>query len=269
MSRLTITTTALAATAALALPGAAAAAPVDAAAQLEAHAVIDSAKALDQLRGNAAKAKRMIQRSELALTRAYRITREEGLDASAKFAASAEAQGENLSAIVERSNGAVKRSAAEALAKTTQMEADLVARAADDLDAQQQSTSAEQSEDVSSLGADHASLTATIAVTASGGGLRKAVQREMDSATAMSVKAQADLVEAVENLRSRSEAQGQASMVSLQASLARSGRSLADALERSGRWEVSYGKTIGTGEGPVSATATVQAHAVVDHGGRR
>jgi hypothetical protein len=269
MSRLTITTTALAATAALALPGVAAAAPVDAAAHLEAHAVVDSAKALDQVRGNAAKAKRLIKRSELALTRAYRITRDEGLDASAKFAASAQAQGENLSAIVERSNGALKRSAAEALAQTTRLEADLVARAADGLDAQRESASASQSEDVSSLGADHASLTATIAVTASDAGLRPAVQREMDTATAASVTAQADLVEAVENLRTRSEAQGQASMVSLQASLERSGRSLADALERSGRWEVSYEKTIGTGEGPVAATATVQAHAVVDHGGRR
>jgi hypothetical protein len=269
MSRLTITTTALAATAALALPGAATAAPVDAAAHLEASAVVNSAGALDQVGENAAKAKRAIQRSELALKRAYRIARDQGLDASAKFAASADAQGDNLSAIVEQSNGSLKSAAAKALARTTQMEADLVARSADGLDDQQQSASAAQSEDVSSLGEDHASLTATIAVTASDAGIRAAVQRQMDTATAASVKAQADLVEAVDNLRKRSEGQGQSAMVSLQASLERSGKNLADALESSGRWDVSYEKTVGTGEGPVSATATVQAHAVVDHGGRR
>ena len=61
----------------------------------------------------------------------------------------------------------------------------------------------------------------------------------------------------------------EAGMVSLQASLERNGQDLAEALERSGRWDVSYEKSVGTGEGPVTVTASVQAHATVDAGGRR
>jgi hypothetical protein len=268
MSRLTITTTALAA-AALALPGVAGASSVDAAAKLEAHAVIDSAQALDQVRGEAAKAKQSIQRSEIKLKKAFSIARDQGTEAGARFAAAADAQGDNLAAIVERSKGGLQAKAADALAKTTALQAKLVSETADDLERRDQATSASEGDDVSSMGEDHASLTATIAVTANEEGLRAGLQREMDKATATSVKAQAELAKAVQDLRDRSEAQGKASMTSLQASLQRSGEDMAGALERSGRWEVSYEKTIGTGEGPVSASASVQAHAIVDAGGRR
>lgn len=275
MSRLSITTTALAA-AALAIPAGAAAAPVDVAAKFEARAVVDSAKALNEVRDSATKAKRMIKRSELALKRAYKITVSEskqasaqGLEASASFSAAAQEQGENLSDIVERSKGSLKTAAADALAKTGRLEAALVARVAEGLEAQQESASAEQGEGVASVGDDQAQLTATIAVTASSTGLRNAVEDELDKATAASVKAQARLVEAVTELRQRSEEQGKAGMASAQASLERSGEDMAEALRRSGRWEVSYEKTISSGEGPATVTATVQAHAVVDQGGRR
>lgn len=275
MSRLSITTTAALAAAALALPAGAAAAQVDAAAKLEAHAVVSSAKALSQVRESAGKVKRTIQRSELALKRAYKITvahgqqaSAQGLEASASFSAAAQAQGENLSAIVERSEGSVKTAAAEALATTGRMEAAIVARVAGDLEAQQETASPEQGDDVASVGDAQAQLTATLAVTASSTGLRTAVEKQLDTTTAVSVKAQARLVEAVTELRERSEAQGQAGMASAQASLEESGEFMADALRRSGRWEVSY-ETTGTGEGPVTVSATVQAHAVVEHGGRR
>lgn len=276
MSRLTITTTVLAA-AALAVPGAAAvAAPIDVAAKLEARAVVDSAKALGQVNAAAAKAKRTIKRSELALKRAYKLTvaqgqhaTAEGLEASASFSAAAQAQGENLSLIVDRSKGSLKTTAAEALATTGRMEAALVARVADGLEEQDGSASAEQGKDVAAVGDDQAQLTATIALTASTAGLRDAIESQLDKTTAVSVKAQARLVEAVTELRERSEAQGKAGMASAQASLERSGEDMAEALRSSGRWEVSYEKSIGTGEGPATVSATVQAHAVVDHGGRR
>jgi hypothetical protein len=267
MSRLTITTTALAAVA-LAVPGAAAAS-ADVAAKFEASAVVNSANALDQARGDAAEARQSIERSSLALQHAYRVARDRGVEAGAKFAAAADEQGDNLAAIVERSKGALQRKAAESLSKTTALEAKMASNVADDLEQRDEGTSSKESQQVSSLGDDHASLTATIAVTASDEGLRDAVQRHMDSATAASVKAQADLVKAVQDLKDRSEAERQRSMSSLQASLERSGSDMAAALERSGRWEVSYEKTIGTGEGPATASVTVQAHAVVDAGGRR
>lgn len=276
MSRLTITSTAALAAAALAIPAGTAAAQVDAAAKLEANAVVSSAKALSQVRDSAVKVKRTIQRSEMALKRAYKITiaqgqqaSAQGLEASASFSAAAQEQGENFSAIVERSEGSVKTAAADALATTGRMEAALVARVAADLEAQQGTASAEQGEDVASVGDDQAQLTATLAVTASSTGLRTAVEKQLDKTTAVSVKAQARLVEAVTELRERSDAQGQAGMASAQASLEESGETMAEALRRSGRWAVSYEKTIGTGEGPVTVSATVQARAAVEHGGRR
>lgn len=276
MSRLTITSTAALAAAALAIPAGTAAAQVDAAAKLEASAVVSSAKALSQVRDSAAKVKRTIARSELALKRAYKITiaqgqqaSAQGLEASASFSAAAQEQGENLSAIVERSEGSVKTAAADALATTGRMEAALVARVASDLEGQQGTASAEQGEDVASVGDAQAQLTATLAVTASSTGLRTAVEKQLDKTTAVSIKAQARLVEAVTELRERSDAQGQAGMASAQASLEESGEAMAEALRRSGRWAVSYEKTIGTGEGPVTVSATVQARTVVEQGGRR
>lgn len=276
MSRLSITTTAALAAAALVIPAGAGAAPVDVAAKLEAHAVVSSEKALSQVRASAAKVKRTIQRSELALKQAYEITvaegqraKADGLEASASFSAAAQAQGENLSAIVERSTGSVKTTAAGALAATGRMEAEIVAQVAADLEAQQDSASSEQGEDVASVGDAQAQLTATMAVTAASTGLRNAVAGQLDATTALSVKAQARLVEAVTELRERSEAQGQAVIASAQASLEQSGEFMAEALRRSGRWEVSYEETTGTGEGPVTVSATVQANAVVEHGGRR
>lgn len=276
MSRLTITSTAALAAAALAIPAGTAAAQVDAAAKLEASAVVSSAKALSQVRDSAVKVKRAIARSELALKRAYKITiaqgqqaSAQGLEASASFSAAAQEQGENLSAIVDRSEGSVKTAAADALATTGRMEAALVARVASDLEGQQGTASAEQGEDVASVGDAQAQLTATLAVTASSTGLRTAVEKQLDKTTAVSIKAQARLVEAVTELRERSDAQGQAGMASAQASLEESGEAMAEALRRSGRWAVSYEKTIGTGEGPVTVSATVQARTVVEQGGRR
>lgn len=276
MSRLTITSTAALAAAALAIPAGTAAAQVDAAAKLEASAVVSSAKALSQVRDSAVKVKRAIARSELALKRAYKITiaqgqqaSAQGLEASASFSAAAQEQGENLSAIVDRSEGSVKTAAADALATTGRMEAALVARVASDLEGQQGTASAEQGEDVASVGDAQAQLTATLAVTASSTGLRTAVEKQLDKTTAVSVEAQARLVEAVTELRERSDAQGQAGMASAQASLEESGETMAEALRRSGRWAVSYEKTIGTGEGPVTVSATVQARTVVEQGGRR
>jgi len=275
MSRLTITTTALAA-AALAIPAGAGAAPVDAAVKLEAHAVADSAKALSLVRDSSMKAQRTIRHSERALRGAYKITiargehaSADGLEAATTFSASAQAQGENLSAIVERSRGSLKTAAADALATTGRMEAALVARVAEGLDDQQESNSVEQGDDVASVGGDHAQLTATIALTASGAGLRDAVEDRLDRTTEASIKAQARLVEAVAELRQRSQAQGEAGMASAQESLKSSGEDMVAALLRSGRWEVSYEKTISSGEGPATVSTTVQAHAVVDHGGRR
>jgi hypothetical protein len=274
MSRLTITTTVLAA-AALALPGAAFASPVEAAAHLEAHAVVDSGSALDQVHGSAAKAKRMLQRSELALKRAYAISvaqghesSAKGIDAAAKFSASAQAQGENLSAIVEKSRGSLKTAAADTLAKTGRMDAALTARVAKQLEAQQTSASTEQGQDVAAVGGNQADLTATIALTASGQGLHDAAQEQLDKATQASVKAQARLVKAVSDLRDRTEENGQGSMSSAQVSLQHGLAGVADALRRSGRWDVSFEKTAGTSGGPVSATMTVQARAVVDGGSR-
>lgn len=276
MSRLTLTTTAALAVAALSLPAGAGAAPIDAAVKLEARAVADSAKALSVARNSAAKARSAVRRSEAALRRAYKITVAEsqkssadGLEAAAAFSASANAQGENLSTLVERSKGATKAVAADALADTGQMEATLVARVAKGLEAQPEDASAQQCDDVATVGEDQAQLTATIAMTASDAGLRDAVQQQLDKTTAASIQAQARLVDAVAALRERSEAQGEASMISAQASLERSGQDLAAALRRSGRWDVTYEKTIGTGDGPATVSATVAAHAVVQTGGSR
>lgn len=276
MSRLTLTTTAALAVAALSLPAGAGAAPIDAAVKLEARAVADSAKALSMARDSTAKAKSVVRRSESALRRAYKISIAEsqkssadGLEAAAAFSASANAQGENLSTLVERSKGSTKAVAADALADTGRMEATLVARVAEGLEAQRQGASAQQCDDVASVGEDQAQLTATLALTASGEGLRDAVQKQLDRTTAASIEAQARLVEAVAALRERSEAQGEASMISAQASLKRSGEEMAAALRRSGRWDVTYEKTISTGDGPATVSATVAAHAGVESGGRR
>lgn len=277
MSRPTITTTAALAAAALALPVGASAAPVGAAAHLEASAVVNSSQAVDQVSGSAAKARRSVQRSARALARAYAITvsygkqaSAGGLQSAAKFSAAAEAQGENLQAVVEKSRGGLKAAAADALARTGRMQAKLSGEVADGLDRQQSTASAQQGENVAELGDNQAQLTAAVAVTASSQGLRDAAQAQLDKVTAASVEAQARLVRAVGELRDRTEEQGSGSMTSARVSLQRSGAALAAALRRSGRWEVSYEKTIATRDGgPVSGSASLKAQATVDAGERR
>lgn len=276
MSRLTLTTTTALAAAALAFPAGASAASVEAAAHFEAHAVANSDKALDNVRGSAAKAKRLVARSQAAMKKAYAITvdqgnqsKAKGLEAAAQFSAAAKAQGDDLQAIVDKGKGGVKAAAADALAKTGRMEAELVAKVAKGLERQQTDASESQGDGVSDVGGAQADLTASIAVAASEQGLRNAAQKQLDKATAASIKAQARLAEAVAELRNRTEEQDNGSMASAQASLQRSAADMADALRRSGRWEVSFEKTAGTGDGPASASAYVRAHAVVEHGGRR
>jgi hypothetical protein len=288
MFRTSIITTAALATA-LALPAGAGAASVDAAAHLEAHAVADSGKALRQLRTSAEKAKESVDSSSAALKRAYAISiaqgnqsSAKGLDAAAQFSAAAQAQGDNLEAVVEKAKGGLKTAAADALAKSGRMEADLVARVAKGLEQQQASTSSAQGDDVADIGGAHASLTATIVVTASGDGLRRKVRAQLDKVTAVALQAQARLVQAVAELRDRSQGQGQAGMADAQGSLQKDGQKLNEAVARSGRADVSFSvengnvtmgdlaqRTVDTGDSPASASAKGEAHVAVDRGERR
>lgn len=274
MTRLTVTTAALAAVA-LAVPAGAGAAPIDVAIKLEARAVADSARAVSLVRDSAVKASSAVRQSQRQLRRAYVITlaqgsqtSSKGMQAAAAFSASAETQGDHLSTLVERSHGSVKTTTAKALASIGRMEAELISRVAEGLGTQKEATSEHQGAAAASLGDDQAQLTATLALTASSTGVREAAQEQLDKTTAASVRAQARLVQAVAELRQRSEDQGEAGMASAQASLKRSSDEMVAALRRSGRWEVSYAKTVATGDGPVAASATVDAHLVVD-GGRR
>jgi hypothetical protein len=292
MFRISITKSALALSAvALALPAGASAGSVDVAAKLEAHAVLDSGKALRQVRSSAEKARDSVDRSAASLKRAYAITiaqgqqsSAKGLEAATQFSVAARAQGDNLEALVEKAKGGLKTAAADALAKTGRMEADLVARVAKGLEQQQASTSAQQGEDVADVGSAQASLTASIVVTASGDNLRRKVRGQLDQVTALALRAQARLVQAVAELRKRSEGQGQAGMASAQSSLAQDGEKLNETVRRSGRADVTFSadsngnvtmgdlsqRTVDAGsDSPASASAQGEAHVAVDRGGRR
>lgn len=268
-------TTALAALA-LAAPGGAAAASIDAAATLEAHAVADSGQALSLARSSAARAKRAVADSSTALRRAYAITVAQGtqssgrgLDAAAQFSAAAQLQSDRLADVVERAHGGLRTAAAQALARTGRMEAELAARVAHGLEQQSSTASAQQGQDVAEVGGAQAEVTASVAAAASDDGLLDRVQAGMDRVTSSSVAAQARLLAAVADLRERTEGQSGGSMTTAQTSLRDSMEDLVGRLRSSGRWEVDYEKSVETGDGLVSASARVQAHASVDAGGRR
>ena len=268
MFRKTITVATIVAAGVTVVPGAAQAAPVQAAVKLEATAVVNADKAVDLARSNARKAGQAVARSEQAMQRAYRITLDEGRAASVKFSAAAEAQGESLAAVVERSQGRLKAKAADALAETGRMEATLVARLADELERADRASD-EQGEAAGAMGDDHASLTAEIAVTASEEKLRDALQRELDTVTRKSVEAQTRLASAVSELRKRSEGESQASMAKAESSLEENVTDVVAALRRGGRWDVSYEKTVGSEGDPVQVTVAARGHVSVGQGGRR
>lgn len=283
----TITAVALTA-AAFALPAGAGAASVDAAAHLEAHAVADSGAAVRQVDASTQRAKELISRSAAKLRRAYSITTAQGaqasgrgLEAAAQFSAAADAQGNDLSAIVEDSKGSLRAMAASVLARTGRLEARLVAQVATGLEQQNDSTSSAQGDSVSEVGDDHASLTASIVVAASDDGVRRGLQARLDKTTAIALSAQAQLVQAVADLRRRSEGDGQAGMAQAQASLRKSGEQLSQAVRSSGRADVSFSvdnghvtlgemaqQTVVSGDSPVSASAQGEGHVAVDRGGR-
>lgn len=268
MFRKTITATAVAAASVVLLPGAAQAQGVQAAAKLEATAVVQSDKAVDLARSNAAKAEAAVQRSEAAIKRAFTMTVDEGRKAYVSFSAAAEAQGDNLAAVVDKARGDLKKEAADAMATTGRLEAQLVSKLSKQLENSDQA-SAQQGDTAASVGDSHASLTADIAVTASEANLRGALQRELDAVTKRSVEAQARLAAAVAELRERSEGQGEQSMATAEGSLADSVSDLVALLRSGGRWDVSYDKTVGGENDPVQVSVAARAHASVGQGGRR
>jgi hypothetical protein len=276
------TTTAAITALALGLPAGATAAPVDASIHAEAHAVVDSANALQMARAGADRAKALVQRSEAEMHKAYEDSKSQGLEASAKFGAAAHEQSAKLAALVRTSHGSLRAAAAKALSQTGRWEATLVAKTADRLDEQQSSASAQQGDTVATIGDDQASITTTIVVTASDEGLRDSLRSGLDKATAYALLAQADLAQAVERLKQRSEDEGQQSMADAQSSLHEDGQKVADAVQSSGRADVSFTVdggsvrmddlavgTVDPSNSPVQASATGEAHVSVNGGGRR
>jgi hypothetical protein len=288
MSRLA-TTTVLLTTAALAFPAVAGAASVDASAHLETHALADSAAALQRVHGGVDRAKRLINRSESSLKRAYAITMAHGaqtsvhgMQTSAAFSAAAQTQGADLAAIVDRARGALKTAAATALSRTSRLEASLVASLADDLQQQQGPASAQQGDSVAAIGGDQASLTTSIVVTASGDGIGHSVQAGLDRATAVALVAQGDLAQAVADLRDRTQGESQSTMAGTHASLQKDGSVTAQAIRHSGRADVSFSidngsvtlgqlaqRSVDTGDGPAAASASGEAHVAVGQAGSR
>lgn len=289
MSRITILAVAGLSAAALGLPGVAGAAPVDASARLEVHAVADSARAVSLARSSSQRALAAVKRSEARMKRAYALTVARGraesgstLAAAVRFSAAADAQGDRLATLVERSRGSLKAAAADALARSGRMQAALVAGIARGLERQQGGASAEQSSGVSDAGGSQASLTATIVVAASDDGLRRALRTRLDEATAAGLRAQARLAAAVADLAARSQSQGRDGMAATEVQLRRHARALRAALQRSGRADVAFsvdGGRVTLGElamrgadagqdGPAIASASGEAHVSVGGGSR-
>jgi len=282
------TTAALLSSVALAIPAAAGAAPVNGSAHFEAHAVADSGAALAHIHQGAQRVTEMVRRSEAALSRAYTITMShgaqtsaQGMQASAAFSAAAQTQGDDLAAIVRKGRGALKAAAAGALARTGQLQARVVNGLADAMD-QQDEVSAQQGDDTSSVGDSQAGLTTTIVVTASGDGIRQAIQNRLDRATAAALMAQARLQQAVADLRDRAQGESQSTAADTQASLQHDGSMTADVVRRSGRADVTFSidngsVTLGqlsqrgadTGDAPVNASASGEAHISAGQGGSR
>ena len=268
MFRKTITAVTLAAAGVTLLPGAAQAGDIQAAAKLEATAVVQSDKAAGLAASHAGKAMTAVRRSELAIKRAYAIARDEGRDAYVAFSAAAEAQGKNLSDVVEKSRGSLEREAASAMAHTARLEASLVDRFSQELERSEQ-VGSEQGDAAAELGDNHAGLTAEVAVVASEAKLREALARELDTVTRRSVEAQTRLATALAELRERSSREAEQDTASAQASLAASVTEVVEALRRGGRWEVSYEKTVGDESSPVQVSVATRVHASVGQGGRR
>jgi hypothetical protein len=163
MFRKTTTIATLAAAGVTLLPGAAQADGVQAALKLEAQAVVNSDKAVDLAKENARKAGALVKRSEAQMKKAYTLTVEAGKEAHAKFSAAAEAQGENLADVVERSRGELKRKAAEALAQSGEMAAKLDSESA-------------------AVGDDQASIAAQIGVVLDGQRLQDDTREALEGA---------------------------------------------------------------------------------------
>jgi hypothetical protein len=281
MFRITTTVVTLA-TLALAFPGGAAAGPVEASAHLEAHAVADSGKALALAKSSAGRAKELVRSSEAKMKQAYGITvgqgqaaSAQGLEASAQFSSSAQAQGDKLAELVQRSRGGLKAAAAKALAETGQMQATLVARLAKGIEQQEEGGSTDQAEGIGEVGADNASLTATIVVSASGQGLKSSLRRALERVGVAVRAAHGRLLAAVSELRSRSEGQGEAAVAQTQSSLEQDDCEMAAAANGSKRADASFsaqngGVTVGdqtvADSGPSSdaVSATGDAHVAVN-----
>jgi hypothetical protein len=280
MFRISITAAALA-TAALALPGAAAAGPLEASAHLEAHAVLDSGKAVALAHSSADKAKDLVGRSEARMKRAYELTVQQGnaasaqgLQASAQFSSSADAQGDKLAELVRRSRGSLKAAAADALVRTGRMQAALVAKIGKGVSEQQGNASEQQAQGISEVGDDNASLTATIVVTASGEGLEQRLRGALQRTGAKVRDAHGRLMAAVAELRKRSEGQGQQAMGQTQSSLAQDDCEMSRAVRDSKNVDVTASAQDGnvkvgdtnvadTGDRSGAVSASGEAHATV------
>lgn len=257
-------TTALMTAAAMALPGAASA-KVDASIHAEAHAVVDGAKAVALAKDSAARAEAAVERSRDSMHKAYVMTVGKGQQATASFSAEADAQAEKLGQVVRRSHGSLRAAAVKALADTGRWQATLVSGTA-------QRLQDGKTETTTQLGDDSAGLTATIVLTASSDGLAKSLRGKLDEAAARTLKALADLADAV---RRGSDEQAKAAMDD-------DGEQVADAVDRSGRADVTFSvdggtvtlgqlalRTVDTSESPVQAQASGEGHLVLGGGGRR
>ena len=272
MSRFTIST--VLAAAALVVPATAVAAPIDASAHLEAHAVADSAQAVRLAKNAAGRAREAVQRSTAELKRAHAMTvahsqqaSADGSAMSAQFSAAAEAQGQNLADVVESSQGRLKRAAADALAKTTALQAGLAKKVAAQLERQNEAATSQQGDDVTQVGGSNASLAATVAVTVSGENLKQGLRRQLDKVTDAAMVAQAKLIAAVADLRQRTESDGQGNMAATQSSLQQGGCDMARAIRRSGRTDTAFSKSWSSDDGSAAASLSGEAHVRVDDGG--
>lgn len=257
-------------TAALALP-AGAGAQVDVSVHAEAHAVADAGRAAQLAHRSAAAARRAVADSQASMQRAYALTIRHGRDATAqgmeaavRFSAAADAQGDRLQRVVERSRGRLKAAAAQALARTGSWEARVVQAAA-------QGLQRGQDEQAAAIGDSQSDVAATLVVTASSDELRSRARKAIDTATARALKALSELAGAV---RREGGAQAQSAMHA-------AGLQVAGAVRRSGRADLVFSvdggtvtlnqlalRTLDMSGSPVQASASGDAHVVVD-GGRR
>jgi hypothetical protein len=183
---------------------------------------------------------------------------------------------------VRTSHGSLRTAAASALSQTGRWEAALVSRVADRLQRQQSSASAQQGNDVATVGDEQASVTTTIVVTASDDRLREGVRKGLERTMAIALVAQADLAKAVAELEQRSQGDGRQGMADAHSSLSDDAHRIGDALRRSGEADVTFSvdggsvraddlaaRTVDTSDSPATASASGEAHVKVDGGERR